>query len=82
MAQASKDARPDLGQWSGTETLLASVKDELTLLRMVIVAANGGKPGDFDPTPRPGIPPKSAQQRTGLTDEQRRAIDPRLRNEP
>ncbi|MFF7098546.1 hypothetical protein ACFY9A_40240 [Streptomyces rubradiris] len=75
-------ARPDLAQWSGTETLLAQVKDEVTLLRHVLVAANGGKPGTFEPTPRPGIPPKSAQPRKGLTDEQRRALDPRLRDQP
>jgi hypothetical protein len=83
LENASKDARPDMGQWSGVETLLASMKDEVTLLRMVMVAANGGKPGDFEPTPRPGIPPKSARtSRKGLTDEQRRALDPRLRNQP
>ncbi|WP_406160988.1 hypothetical protein [Streptomyces canus] len=77
------EGRPDLAPWSGTETLLASVKDEVRLLRMVMVAANGGKPGEFTPTPRPGIPPKSAQsKREGLSDEQRRALDPRLRNQP
>jgi hypothetical protein len=50
---------------------------------MVLVAANGGKPGEFTPTPRPGVPPKSAatKQKRGLTDEQRRALDPRLRNQ-
>lgn len=78
----SKDARPDLGQWSGVETLIVQLTDEVRLLRHVTVAANGGKPGDFQPTPRPGIPPKSAQQRKGLTDEQRRALDPRLREKP
>ncbi|MFJ3248323.1 hypothetical protein [Streptomyces sp. NPDC086782] len=82
MEQASVDARPDLAPWSGVEMLLASLKDEMTLLRHVTVAANGGKPGTFEPTPRPGIPPKSAQRRKGLTDEQRRALDPRLRNQP
>jgi hypothetical protein len=75
--------RPDLAPWSGTETLLAALKDEVTLLRMITVAANGGKPGEFTPTPRPGIPPKSAQtKRSSLTDEQRRALDPRLRDQP
>ncbi|WDM17608.1 hypothetical protein J3S85_37880 [Streptomyces lavenduligriseus] len=79
----SKDARPDLGQWSGVETLIVQLTDEVRLLRHVTVAANGGKPGEFVPTPRPGIPPKSAaKQCKGLTDEQRRALDPRLRTEP
>ncbi|MFF9525360.1 hypothetical protein ACF1DV_25775 [Streptomyces achromogenes] len=83
LERMSEGARPDLGQWSGVETLLAQVKDEVALLRHVLVAANGGKPGEFQPTPRPGIPPKSAaKQRKGLTDEQRRALDPRLRNQP
>lgn len=83
LERMSEGARPDLGQWSGTETLLAQVKDEVTLLRHVLVAANGGKPGEFSPTPRPGIPPKSAQKsRRALTDEQRRALDPRLRDKP
>ncbi|KUN16562.1 hypothetical protein AQJ23_44785 [Streptomyces antibioticus] len=82
--ERSTDAgRPDLAPWSGTETLLAAVKDEIRLTRMVLVAANGGKPGEFTPTPRPGIPPKSAQKsRRTMTDEQRRALDPRLRNQP
>lgn len=83
LERATGEGRPDLAQWSGAEVLLASVKDEVRLLRMVMVAANGGKPGEFEPTPRPGIPPKSAQtERRGLTDEQRAALDPRLRNQP
>lgn len=82
LERSSGEGRPDLAPWSGTETLLAQVKDELRLLRMVTVAANGGKPGEFVPTSRPGIPPKSAQtKRRGLNDEQRRALDPRLRNQ-
>ncbi|MFE0326331.1 hypothetical protein ACFW08_05880 [Streptomyces sp. NPDC058960] len=80
---ATGDYRPDLAPWSGVEMLLAAVKDEVTMLRHVTVAANGGKPGEFTPTPRPGIPPKSAQKsRRALTDEQRRALDPRLRTQP
>lgn len=84
LQRASADARPDLGQWSGVETLLASLKDEVTRLLHVTIAAHGGKPGEFEPTPRPGIPPKSARTSTrkGLTDEQRRALDPRLRHQP
>lgn len=83
LEQLSKDARPDLAAWSGVEILLAGVKDEITLLRHITLAANGGKPGEFTPTPRPGIPPKSAQMsRRALTDEQRRALDPRMRQQP
>lgn len=81
-AEPGDDYRPDLAPWTNTEVLIAGLKDEVTLLRMVTVAANGGKPGEFTPTPRPGIPPKSAQHpKSGLTDEQRRALDPRLRNQ-
>jgi hypothetical protein len=83
MDRATGESRPDLAPWSGTEILLASVKDEVRLLRMVMVAANGGKPGEFEPTPRPGIPPRSAAtKRKGMTDEQRAALDPRLRHQP
>ncbi|WP_432158641.1 MULTISPECIES: hypothetical protein [unclassified Streptomyces] len=81
--RASTDYRPDRAAWSGTEMLLAALKDEVRLLRMVTTAAHGGKPGEFEPTPRPGIPPKSARAgRNPLTDEQRRALDPRLRDQP
>lgn len=77
------ESRPDQAPWSGTETLLAAVKDEVRLLRMALIAVNGGKPGEFTPTPRPGIPPKSAQKsRKRLSQDQRRALDPRLRNQP
>lgn len=77
------EGRPDLAPWSGTETLLAAVKDEIRLLRHTLLAVNGNKPGEFTPTPRPGIPPKSAQKsRKALSEEQRRALDPRLRNQP
>ncbi|MEU0858412.1 hypothetical protein ABZ352_23680 [Streptomyces griseofuscus] len=83
LEQVTADHRPDRAPWSGTEMLLAALTDEVRLLRMVTVAANGGKPGDFTPTPRPGIPPTSApKQRKRLTDEQRAALDPRLRNQP
>jgi hypothetical protein len=83
MAQVSEDHRPDLAPWSGTEILLAGLKDEVRLLRLITTAAHGGNPGEFEPTPRPGIPPKSAQQkRQGLTTDQRAALDPRLRTSP
>lgn len=83
LERATGDGRPDLAPWSGTETMLARVLDEIRLLRMVTAAANGAKPGEFTPTPRPGIPPKSAKtSRKSLNDEQRRALDPRLRNQP
>jgi hypothetical protein len=82
LERASGEHRPDLAPWSGVEVLLAGLKDEVTLLRAVTIAAAGGKPPEFTPTPRPGIPPKSAAQtKRGLTDEQRRALDPRLRNQ-
>lgn len=83
MERTTDEGRPDLAPWSGTETLLAAVKDEIRLLRITLLAVNGNKAPEFTPTPRPGIPPKSAHKtRQGLTDEQRRALDPRLRNQP
>ncbi len=81
MERATAEHRPDLAPWSGVELLLASLKDEVVLLRHITLAANGGKPGTFEPTPRPGIPPKSAAPKRGLTDEQRRVLDPRMRNQ-
>ncbi|MDH6625729.1 hypothetical protein M2271_003540 [Streptomyces sp. LBL] len=82
LEQSTDEGRPDLAPWSGTETLLAAVKDEIRILRFTLLAVNGNKAPEFTPTPRPGIPPKSAAQKRGLTDEQRRALDPRLRNQP
>ncbi|MFF3151601.1 hypothetical protein ACFVRU_60445, partial [Streptomyces sp. NPDC057927] len=82
LERTSGDHRPDLAPWSGVEVLLAGLKDEVILSRHVAIAAAGGTPPEFTPTPRPGIPPKSTAQTTrGLTDEQRRALDPRLRNQ-
>lgn len=61
--------------------LLADIKDQLVLTRGVAIAAAGGSPPEFQPTPRPGVPPTSASAKR-LSDEQRRALDPRLRNQP
>jgi hypothetical protein len=81
MERATGEHRPDLAPWSGVELLLASLKDEVSRLRIVTIAAAGGKPEEFTPTPRPGVPPKQTTQMRGLTDEQRRALDPRLRDQ-
>ncbi|MFJ9694943.1 hypothetical protein [Kitasatospora sp. NPDC101183] len=77
----SHGARPDLAAWSGAELLLASVLDAIRAQTAVAIAAAGGTPTMPDPTPRPGIPPKTTTSRR-LSDEQRRALDPRLRHEP
>jgi hypothetical protein len=61
---------------------LAAVKDEIRLLRHTLLAVNGNKPPAFEPTPRPGIPPKRKTKYRRLSDDQRRALDPRLRNQP
>lgn len=82
MAAATSESRPDLAPWSNVEMMLAALKDEIVLSRSVAVAAAGGKPGEFRPTPRPGIPPTGTKAREGLTDEQRRALDPRMRSQP
>ncbi|GAB7187148.1 hypothetical protein ATKI12_6979 [Kitasatospora sp. Ki12] len=76
----AEESRPDLAAWSGAELLLASILDAIRAQTAVAVAAAGGKPTMPDPTPRPGVPPKNHRRR--LSDEQRRALDPRLRTEP
>ncbi|MBT2412639.1 hypothetical protein J7I94_19085 [Streptomyces sp. ISL-12] len=82
MEKSTVESRPDLAPWSGTETLLARVMDEIRLLRHTLIAVNGNKPPAFEPTPRPGIPPKRKQTYRRLDESQRRALDPRLRNQP
>ncbi|WP_228973401.1 hypothetical protein [Streptomyces sp. DH12] len=61
--------------------LVAAMRDEMRINTIVTIAAAGGKPPKFVPTPRPGITPTSGGRKR-LSDEQRRAIDPRLRNQP
>ncbi len=78
LRQAADGARPDLAPWTGTEMLLASILDAVRNLTAVSLAAAGGKPTPPDPTPRPGIPPKSTTRKR-LTAEQRAALDPRMR---
>lgn len=78
---ATGDYRPDEAPWSSVAILLASIKDEITLSRHVAISAAGGKPPKFTPTARPGVPSTSITPKR-LSDEQRRAIDPRLRNQP
>ncbi|WP_327712374.1 hypothetical protein OG912_32140 [Streptomyces sp. NBC_00464] len=73
--------RPDKAAWSSEMMLLADIKDQLVLARSVAIAAAGGTPPDFTPTPRPGVAPASASPKR-MTDEMRRALDPRLRNQP
>jgi hypothetical protein len=80
--EASEAARPDLGKWSNLEMLVAALLDSVRANTSVLVAANGSKPLDLTPTPRPGIPPTKPTGQRRLTDEQRRALDPRLRTEP
>lgn len=76
-----KGARPDLAPWSNAETLLASLLDAVRMNTAVLVTANGGSAPEFTPTPRPGIPPKETAKKR-LTDDQRRALDPRMRTIP
>lgn len=81
MAEATGDYRPDQAPWSGVEMLLASVLDAIRHNTATALAVAGGTPTELEPTPRPGIPPKT-QARKGMTDEQRRELDPRLRQQP
>ncbi|MGP3750892.1 hypothetical protein [Streptomyces sp. IBSNAI001] len=81
MERAHSEYRPDRAPWSRVETILTELKDEMRLSRNVAIAAAGGKPPEFTPSPRPGIPPKSASA-SRMTDEMRRALDPRMRDQP
>ncbi|MFE5828739.1 hypothetical protein ACFQ8W_00460 [Streptomyces sp. NPDC056508] len=77
----SADYRPDKAAWSSVEMLLADIKDQIVLSRNAAISLSGNTPPAFRPTPRPGIPPTASGGRR-LSDEQRRALDPRLRNQP
>lgn len=78
LAEASREARPDRAAWSNTELLLAALMDTVRAQTSVAIAAAGGTPPPFEPTPRPGVPPKASVTPRKLTQEQRRALDPRL----
>lgn len=80
-AATSADYRPDLAPWSSLEMLTASLLDAVRMNTAALIAVNGGSQPSVDPTPRPGIPPKQ-DGRTRLSEEQRRALDPRMRNQP
>lgn len=75
------ESHPEKAPWSNLEMLVAAMRDEMRLNTIVAIAAAGGKPPTFEPTPRPGITPTSGGRKR-LTDEQRRVIDPRLRDQP
>jgi len=62
--------------------LLAALRDEIVILRNCTIASAGSKPPKFEPTPRPGVTPAASGSRRQLTEEQRRALDPRMRNQP
>ena len=68
-------------RWSSLEMLTAAVIDELKVLRWLYISAHSGdkSPGSPpSPVPRPGVA-AGAQRRSRLSDQQRRALDPRLR---
>jgi len=46
------------GPWSNTDLLLASAIDHLKWVIYAVYAAQGGKPKQPQPTPRPGVAPK------------------------
>lgn len=83
VAKSNTEYRADKAPWSNIELLLAALRDEVRLNTNVAIAAAGGKPPEFKPTPRPGVgtPSGAFSRNGGMTDEQRRAIDPRLRNQ-
>jgi len=74
---------PSERRWSSTDMLLASLIDEVRILRWVYVSAHskeGARPTAPQPVPRPGVGKKERRPfASSLTAEQRRRIDPRLR---
>lgn len=80
-ATADEDYRPDLAPWSSLEMLTASLLDAVRMNTAAMIAVNGGPQPSVDPTPRPGIPPTQSNS-TRLSEDQRRALDPRMRNQP
>lgn len=67
------------GRWSSAEMLMATMIDEIRLLRWTYVSAHAKNGGGAPPEPvrRPGG--TARRPRSRLTAEQRRALDPRLR---
>jgi len=77
LAVQGQDADPAASPWSHDQMLAASQLDVLRLILHVLLAANGGKPGQPPaPTVRPGV---AGQKKKRLTADQRRLLDPRLR---
>lgn len=78
LARQSTDADPGRAPWSHDQMLSAAQLDTLRLILHVLIAANGGKPGDPPPpTRRPGVAGQKKRRR--LSADERRALDPRLR---
>jgi hypothetical protein len=73
-----EDVDPATGRWSQSQMLAASQLDTLRLILHVLLTVNGARPGDAPkPTARPGV--AGAKKRKRLTAEQRRMLDPRMR---
>lgn len=63
LAAMAKKPRDKHGPWSHTDLLVVSLVDEVRLLRRDLIAVNGGKlSGEFEPTPRPGVPRTSKRR--------------------
>lgn len=78
LKRESDDADPGRAPWSHSQMLEASQLDTLRMILHVLVAANGGKPGEPPaPTRRPGVAGQKKRRR--LTVEERRRLDPRMR---
>jgi hypothetical protein len=80
--ERSESGDPSKGRWSSAEMLLAGLVDEVRRFEHIYVSAHvkkgqAGKPPE--PLARPGVTPGAKRRRSRLTDEQRRALDPRLR---
>lgn len=74
----SDEADPGRAPWSHTQMLEAAQLDTLRLILHVLIAANGGKPGEPPPpTRRPGVAGQKKRRR--LTVGERRLLDPRMR---
>jgi hypothetical protein len=75
LTQIAKEPRRGHGPWSSTDLLLASAIDHLKWVIYAVYAAQGGKPKQPDPLPRPGV----ATKRRALSPEGRAYLQ-RLRD--
>lgn len=78
LERAAEDVDPAEGRWSQDQMLAAASLDTLRQILHALYATRGANVGlPPPPTPRPGV--AGTKKRKRLTLEQRRLIDPRMR---